>query len=194
MSEKYVIDGFSFQNASDYERAKKEKETIAYLSANTDMADMKAVYKIYKLSLEKKSFQTVFGLNYLEDLRSRLAGSGIVAEEMLEPIPAGRLLTVIKQKQGEAADKAVVEAEEKLQKKRAGDIIKNFLIAVLLLIIAAMLFITSRSQYSIFTYFTDYKEDMRNEIADEFEEWENQLNQKEAELEERESRLNGQEG
>lgn len=74
-----------------------------------------------------------------------------------------------------------------------GNIIKNFLIVVLLLIIAAMLFITSQSQYSIFTYFTNYKEDMRNEIADEFEEWENQLNQKEAELEERENHLDRQE-
>ena len=193
MSEKYVIDGFSFQNASDYERAKKEKETIAYLSANTDMTDMKAVYKIYKLSLKKKSFQTIFGLAYLEDLRGRLAGSGIVTEEMLEPIPTGRLLMVIKQKQTDTAGKAVSEAEEKLQNKKAGNIIKNFLIVVLLLIIVAMLFITSQSQYSIFTYFTNYKEDMRNEIADEFEEWENQLNQKEAELEKRESRLNEQE-
>lgn len=193
MSEKYVIDGFSFQNASDYERAKKEKETIAYLSANTDMTDMKAVYKIYRLSLEKKSFQTIFGLAYLEDLRKRLAGSGIVAEEMLEPIPTGRLLMVIKQKQAEAEGKSVSEAEEKLQNKKVGNIIKNFLIVVLLLIIAAMLFITSQSQYSIFTYFTNYKEDMRNEIADEFEEWENQLNQKEAELEERENHLDRQE-
>ncbi len=193
MSEKYVIDGFSFQNASDYERAKKEKETIAYLSANTDMTDMKAVYKIYRLSLEKKSFQTIFGLAYLEDLRKRLAGSGIVAEEMLEPIPTGRLLMVMKQKQAEAEGKSVSEAEEKLQNKKVGNIIKNFLIVVLLLIIAAMLFITSQSQYSIFTYFTNYKEDMRNEIADEFEEWENQLNQKEAELEERENHLDRQE-
>lgn len=192
MGEKYIIDGFSFQNVSDYERAKKEKETIAYLSANTDMADMKAVYKIYRLSLEKKSFQTIFGLAYLEDLRKRLAGSGIVTEEMLEPIPAGRLLMVVKQKQAETAGKSLSE-EEKLQNKKAGNLIKNFFIAVLLLIIVAMLYITSQSQYSIFTYFTDYKEDMRNEIADEFEEWENRLNQKEAELEERESRLNGQE-
>lgn len=192
MGEKYIIDGFSFQNVSDYERAKKEKETIAYLSANTDMADMKAVYKIYRLSLEKKSFQTIFGLAYLEDLRKRLAGSGIVTEEMLEPIPAGRLLMVVKQKRAETAGKSVSE-EEKLQNKKAGNLIKNFFIVVLLLIIVAMLYITSQSQYSIFTYFTDYKEDMRNEIADEFEEWENRLNQKEAELEERESRLNGQE-
>lgn len=126
MSEKYVIDGFSFQNASDYERAKKEKETIAYLSANTDMTDMKAVYKIYRLSLEKKSFQTIFGLAYLEDLRKRLAGSGIVAEEMLEPIPTGRLLMVMKQKQAEAEGNRYQKQKKSCKIKRWEISLKTF--------------------------------------------------------------------
>ena len=41
------------------------------------------------------------------------------------------------------------------------------LIIVLLLLIAVMVFITYKNQYSIFTYFTDYKEDMREEILNE---------------------------
>jgi len=44
---------------TDFERAKKEQETIQYLTANTNMADMKALYKLYKMSVEKKSFQTI---------------------------------------------------------------------------------------------------------------------------------------
>lgn len=63
MGNQYTVDGYVFQNASDYERALKEKETIAYLSANTDMANMKDVYKIYKLSVEKvipNSFRPCF--------------------------------------------------------------------------------------------------------------------------------------
>ena len=53
MAAKYELDGYTFVSASDFERAKKEKETIAYLQANTDMTDMKAVYKIYKNAVEK---------------------------------------------------------------------------------------------------------------------------------------------
>ena len=50
MAKKYVLDGYLFANATDFERAKKEQETIQYLTANTNMADMKALYKLYKMS------------------------------------------------------------------------------------------------------------------------------------------------
>ena len=87
MAKKYVLDGYLFANAADFERAKKEQETIQYLTANTNMADMKALYKLYKMSVEKKSFQTIFGLQYLEEIRKRLIGSGVVEKDLLEPIP-----------------------------------------------------------------------------------------------------------
>ena len=48
-----------------------------------------------------------------------------------------------------------------------------------------MLYITSKYQYSILTYFTDYEEKIRNEIVDEYEEWEKQLEEREKELEKR---------
>ena len=67
--------------------------------------------------------------------------------------------------------------------------IKNFLILVLIVVIGVMLFITSRNQYSIFTYFTNYEENIRNEIVNEYEEWQQQLEEKEKELEERELKL-----
>ena len=189
MENKYTLEGFSFLTAADYERAKKEKETIAYLSANTDMADMKAIYKIYKLSIEKKSFQTVFGLNYLDDLRKRLVGSGTVTEDMLDPIPVAKVVVGAKQSEQTVADKTLQKYEEEYQKAKAGGIIKNFLIVVLVIVIVGMLLITSKNQYSVFTYFTNYKEEMRNEIVDELEQWENELNEREAALLEKEKGL-----
>ena len=189
MENKYTLEGFSFLTAADYERAKKEKETIAYLSANTDMADMKAIYKIYKLSIEKKSFQTVFGLNYLDDLRKRLVGSGTVTEDMLDPIPVAKVVVGAKQSEQTVADKTLQKYEEEYQKAKAGSIIKNFLIVVLVIVIVGMLLITSKNQYSVFTYFTNYKEEMRNEIVDELEQWENELNEREAALLEKEKGL-----
>lgn len=195
MDNKYRIDGYFFQNASDYERAMKEKETISYLSANTDMTNMKAVYKIYKLSVEKKSFQTIFGLEFLEELRNRLIGSGTVTEDLLEPIPVGRLviLSSAKNSDGVSEEKQIMKYKDAYQKARSGSLIKNFLIVVLVAVIGVMLFITSKNQYSIFTYFTDYKENMRNELIDEYEDWESQLNEREKELNQREEQLGQQE-
>ena len=191
MGKKYTIEGYVFQDASDYERAMKERETIAYLSANTDMANMKEIYKIYKLSVEKKSFQTIFGLVFLEELRNRLIGSQTVTEDLLEPIPTGRVLTVSSPKpSGGGADaKELKKYKEAYQKAKSGSLIKNFLIAVLVVVVGVMFFITSQNQYSIFTYFTNYEEDIRNEVVNEFEEWQQQLDEREKELDEREEKL-----
>lgn len=207
MEKKYVIDGYCFQTASDYERAKKERETIAYLSANTDMTNMKEVYKVYKLAIAKKSFQTVFGWEYLQELRSRLIGSEIVSEEALEPVPVGRVATAVpvsvkkaeataekpEQMDSEESEKQIKRYQEAYQKAKAGSMIKNFLIFVLVVVIVAMLVITGKNQYSIFTYFTNYEESIRNDVVNEYEEWENTLNQKEKELQEKEEKLKEQE-
>lgn len=203
MEKKYVLDGYSFSTMAEYERAKKEKETIAYVSANTDMSNMKEVYKVYKLAVEKKSFQTVFGLEYMQDLRSRLVGSGIIPENVIEPVPVGRPVSVVQARRpdGEgsdfsnaagkmgsaAAEREIKKYQEAYQKAKAGSIIKNFLIVVLVLVVGAMLYITSKYQYSILTYFTDYEAKIRNEIVDEYEEWEKQLDEREKELERRQA-------
>ncbi len=152
---------------------------------------MKDVYKIYKLSVEKKSFQTVFGLVFLEELRKRLLGSETVTEDILEPIPTGRIVMVSKEKSAKSGAEAreLNKYKEAYQKAKSGSVIKNFLILVLIVVIGVMLFITSRNQYSIFTYFTNYEENIRNEIVNEYEEWQQQLEEKEKELEERELRL-----
>ena len=201
MEKKYVLDGCSFPTAAEYERAKKEKETITYLSANTDMSNMKEVYKVYKLAVEKKSFQTVFGLKYMQELRGRLIGSGIVSEDVIEPVPISRSFALVQgtgEKRKEsgggsekekmsaaAADREIKKYQEAYQKAKAGSIIKNFLIVVLVFIVGAMLYITSKNQYSILTYFTNYEEKIRGEVIDEYEEWENQLEEREKELDER---------
>lgn len=197
MEKKYVLDGYAFPTATEYERAKKEKETITYLTANTDMSNMKEVYKVYKLAVEKKSFQTVFGLEYMQGLRGRLVGSGIVSEDVIEPVPVSRSFALVrgageKGKDSEkekmssaAAEREVKKYQEAYQKAKAGSMIKNFLIVVLVLVVGAMLYITSKNQYSILTYFTNYEEKIREEVIDEYEEWENQLREREKELEER---------
>ena len=182
MAEKYEMDGYVFQDKEDFERAQKEKETIAYISAKTDMTDMKAVYKIYRIAAEKKSFQTVFGLEYMKDLRDRLSGSGIVTEEMLDPVPVGKVaikkVTVPVVPEGmEQRETEQIFAE--LEKLKFHNLIKNFMIAVLAVVIGVMLFVTYRYKYSIFTYFTDYEQKIRDEVADEYKEWESELEERE---------------
>ncbi|MCD7824432.1 MAG: hypothetical protein LUH14_00455 [Clostridiaceae bacterium] len=195
MEQKYVIEGYSFSSRAEYDRALKERETIAYLRANTKTEDVKAAYKIYKTSVDKKSFQTVFGLQYMGELRKRLLTAESVTEDMLDPIPLeARSFSGASQNASSAGELDRARQQEKKYKEayenaKAGSRIKNFLILVLVLLVAAMLVVTYKSQYSVFTYFTDYKENMREELVDEYEQWEEELQQKEEELQQKEDEL-----
>lgn len=53
----------------------------------------------------------------------------------------------------------------------------------------AVIFITVKSKYSVFTYFTDYKSNMENELIDKYEKWEQDLSDKEKALDKREKEI-----
>ena len=188
--EEYIVDGYQFSNKAEYDRAKREKETIAYLTAKTDISDRKALLKIYNRSVEKGSFQTIIGQQFLTELRKQLVGSGIVSEDTLAPI---RIVSgSSSERDSVSQDKKEIERELVRYQKAyenavAHRTIKNMLITVLVLVIVGMLVITATSQYSVFTYFTDYKTKIRNEVVDEMENWQKELEEREANLEKREA-------
>lgn len=192
----YQIDEYSFVNREEYERALKEKETVAYLQANAESNDNKALLKIYNRSVEKKSFHTVIGMEYLISLRRQLIASGIVTGETLAPVPVIRSSSPGKGSEHpnqSQLERQVARYKAAYESARTGRIIKNMTIVILLIVIIAILLITYQSRYSVFTYFTNYKEDMREELIDEYVDWENQLEQKEQELNDREAALQNQE-
>ncbi|MCH5268820.1 MAG: hypothetical protein J1E62_10835 [Lachnospiraceae bacterium] len=207
----YQVSGFEFQSKEEYERALKEKETVSYLMMNTLSTDAKAMLKIYNRSIEKESFRTVVGLEYMSNLRKQLIASEIVSAESLAPIPvvmgggkAGANTDAdvssnsaeVKEEQQSKADanleRQLKQYKEAYEEAKAGKAIKNAAIAILLAVVVGMLIFSFKSQYSIVTYFTNYKEDMREELLDEYEEWQHTLEEKEKELEQREQSLNEQ--
>lgn len=185
--EGYILEGYQFKSQQEYDRAKKEKETIAYLMANTDTSDMKALLKIYNRSVDKQSFQTIIGQQFLYDLRKKLVGSQLVSEDTLAPIR----IAADGNAGGKSEDKAAAAKAEKYKEAYedavAGQKIKNLIIVVLIVIIIGMVAITASTRYSVFTYFTNYEEDIRNEIIDEMQQWEQELDEREKTLEQRES-------
>lgn len=185
--EGYVLEGYQFNSRQEYERAKKEKETIAYLMANTDSSDMKALLKIYNRSVDKQSFQTIIGQQFLCDLRKRLVGSQLVSEDTLAPIQ----ISTSSASEGSSGEKDAAKKAEKYKEAYenavAGQKIKNIIIAGLIVIILGMVAITASTRYSVFTYFTNYEEDIRNEVIDEMQKWEKELEEREKALEETET-------
>ena len=55
--------------------------------------------------------------------------------------------------------------------------------AFLIVLLAALVIITVKSKYSVFTYFTDYKSNMENELIDKYEKWEQTLDDRQKALE-----------
>jgi len=55
--------------------------------------------------------------------------------------------------------------------------------------LAALVIITVKSKYSVFTYFTDYKSNMENELIDKYEKWEQTLDDRQKALEKEEKEL-----
>ena len=95
---KYDVGEYSFSTNSDYNRALKEKETISYIMANTDMTDMKEVLKVYNMSVEKKSFQTVIGIEFVKNMRRQLIASGIVSGDTIANIPVPKPTDMLPEK------------------------------------------------------------------------------------------------
>ena len=187
-----VLDGFKFSSKKEFERAMKEKETIEYIVANTNMSDMKAVLKVYNKAIDKKSFQTVIGLEFVNNMRKRLIASGTVMEKNLAYVPVASKNAVIHKVPAMSKDEAVRNAEKYKKAYEAaitGKKIKNMAIAFLVVLLAALVIITVKSKYSVFTYFTDYKSNIENEIIDKYEKWDQTLEDRQKALEKEEKEL-----
>lgn len=186
----YKIGGYKFAARPDYERALKEQETINYITANTNFSDIKAVLKMYNRAVENKSFKTAIGVNFMKELRDKIVSSGILDEEQVSPIPVqkldGNLSTRLSRDEKDAQIKRYREAYENAD---AGRKIRNIIIAFLVVIIVAMVIVTYMSRYSVFTYFTDYKTDMENELIDQYEHWQKELEKRESAVKNKEDEL-----
>ena len=159
--EEYILDGYLFDSQEEFLRAKKEKETIVYLTANTDNSDMKALLRIYNRSVDRGSFRTVIGQQYLHNIRQRLIGSQVVSEDMLAPIPV-----VPSIRTGAEPDQQLTKQVERYKKAYESALvnrkIKNLSIGVLIAIIIGMIVITATSRNSVFTYRLQRKYSGRN--------------------------------
>lgn len=187
-----ILDGFKFSSGKEFERAMKEKETIEYIVANTNMSDMKAVLKVYNKAVDKKSFQTVIGLEFVNNMRKKLISSGTVNEKNLAYVPvvqkyAGSQKSPVMSKSG--AEKEAEKYKKAYENEAAGRKIRNMAIAFLTILLAVLVIITVKSKYSVFTYFTDYKSNMENELIDKYEKWEQTLEDKQKALDKKEKEM-----
>ncbi|MCR5684729.1 MAG: hypothetical protein K6G81_04800 [Lachnospiraceae bacterium] len=85
------VDGFHFDNASDYSEAKKESEAIEYICSKMDVNDPEVAFKVYYKLLERQNLHTIVGFTFLKSLRDRILESHIINEKELKAINAPKV-------------------------------------------------------------------------------------------------------
>ncbi len=192
MSEKYVVDHYSFQDKAAYERAQKEARLIGTMRKKYKLSNGTIALKVYQKALEEEVFMTVVGYSFLRELRIIALKTKAAAAEEVPEIPIRSGDGAGQNDSGESAALAgyspkrlrelsrferLYEGQRLLNKKL------KFVVAALVVLVIAFIVIDFKSEYSVFTYFTDYKAKMEEELIHKYEGWENELKAREDALE-----------
>ena len=127
--------------------AKDELAAIKYMSSKTDSTNAKQVYILYHDIIDKKLFNTLIGMNYLKELQQFLYLSPDVPNEKIRPIPINN-----ETKEMMEGRRELTEHKSEIRKltKERNHYKDNFVISVivnvvLVVVIAAMIYITLHS-------------------------------------------------
>lgn len=174
------LSGYTFEDSHDYKEAKREMESVEYIRANTDLNDINKVLKLYSKLVERKTLKSVVGIEFLVELRNKILSAGIVTEDNLPGIRIEKPNNAIR-----VYDNALEQDQEKAHLAKIEDyriklknsrIISAFLIAIIVVMLLISIFM-DRSMYSIY----------ENKVIDKYEAWQQELDAREAALNEREN-------
>ena len=179
-NEKWIISGYEFASKEDYEKAKKEAESVMYIKAHTDMTDTQQVLKVYNKASDMKMFRTVIGYEFMHQLYAVLVKKKVMEPEYLKTIP------VCKQAKEQELPEDVESAnrlseqyrvlyEDSKEKRKQQKIIIAFLVLLIGLMMAMVYF--------------NYNTYDENEVLDKYSTWEAELEEREAAVKEKEEGL-----
>lgn len=206
--EYFIAGALAYESKEAADKALAEQSKIIKLESQMDYSNPKVVYSVYTKIIERNMFSTYEGMNYLIHLQNYLTDNEEFLPGPIMAIPASVFSIVSPEEVKNAAENEEkkddnsekIEAENsnldhekremippsrrrKNANNSANATVYKIIIAFLVVIIVGMLFIALRSDSpNIINY--------RKEIQNEYANWEQQLREKEAELNKRERELN----
>lgn len=196
-TDKLVVGYFGYKNMSEADKARAEQERIVKLENQINYDNPKMVYTLYNKILAGDYFHTPEGLLYLVHLQDYLYSKESQIPGPIAPIPSDytrdkskksneqleeervKLLDKVRSLE---SDKSKAYKNIKIKQKKTDNIVYKIIIAGMAIIIVGMLVIAGASSSpNIINY--------RNQIQDEYSDWEKQLLEREKELREREKSL-----
>ena len=183
MSKELIVGDYMFSTLEEANVAKLELDKIEKLTEKLGDADDEMLYKVYNRSIEKNTFRTPVGLEFMKVLKKRLEKSRKVKDDIL-PIPVSVNNLEIK----DANDKQDDIKKVRDDAKKFSTFFKwsLFVNAILVVVIIALFVITSTADNpNIINY--------ENALIDKYSSWETELNEKDKELRAKERELDERE-
>ncbi|MBR6395524.1 MAG: hypothetical protein IKS09_00995 [Lachnospiraceae bacterium] len=182
--EKNIIDGYEFESFAAFDEAKAEAERVTYLRANTDLRSEDALKKLYEDCTAEgaEPFRTPVGLGFLREVQRRVAKDPDFKKSMKAIyVPSRR-------GSSEISEMKINDLQNRYNAlKRRTSVnggIKNVVILFLVILVIALFVYEGMMSKKRATSET------REEILNEYAGWADELTKKENELNEREALLN----
>ncbi len=183
MSKELIVGDYMFSTLEEANVAKLEMDKIEKLTEKLGDADDEMLYKVYNRSIEKNTFRTPVGLEFMKVLKKRLEKSRKVKDDIL-PIPVSVNNLEIKEANDKQDD--IKKVRDDVRKFSTFFKWSLFVNAILVIVIIALFVITSTADNpNIINY--------ENALIDKYSSWETELNEKDKELRAKERELDERE-
>lgn len=185
MANKSIIDGFSFADDADVSLASSEIEKIKYIAGKMNMDNPRGVLAVYDKLITSGIFVTPVGYEYLRTLQSYLYKCKDIPDDAVKEIPVPISYTRALNLRSEERDERMqTERQMRTLRKTFKTEYKISLIVniILVIMVIAMFVITLKAENpNMINY--------RTAILNQYSEWEQELNEREAAIKQRELEL-----
>lgn len=171
MNRENQVKDYLFSNTQDVLMAQEELEKIEKLEPKIGQADIELLYKLYNKSIEKRSFQTPVGLEFMLKVKKILDNNPNTPGEVV-PIPLYTTFDLTTRREQEAIQKRqqfMVKKKEDAAKKLNISIWINVILAIM--VIAMFVIAKTGSNPNILNY--------ENALINKYAEWEQELRERE---------------
>ncbi len=184
MEEKFVVGKYCFTDKEMFERAQKEATVIRSMRERYDLSDATNALKIYQKAAKEGVFSTIVGYVFLEELHETVQCSGIAKGKRLADIPVRNITGEQPIKENHTVPPR--KSEERYKKLYEAQCILNkrmkIIVAAAIVVLVSFVIIDLKTEYSAFTYFTNYKAKMEEDLVNKYEAWESELKAREEAL------------
>lgn len=188
MENEWIVSGIIFNNETEYKMALNDEKNIEYISTKIDFSNTKMITHLYESLLKKKSFKTIVGFIFLKQLYDiiktdySMQGQEIQLLDINDYIGAD--LSKANQNSGKKNKtvKLKIKNKDEIEKIKGTNRLLIAIICILVMAVFAMFYITMHSDTLTYNR-------AKNDVINEYEQWNQQLTDRENEIAKKEKEI-----